>query len=80
MPQVTFTRFVAPAQPEGAWIAYYERFAFALQTPDAELYRLVPAITRHATAGTLDATTLDLVSSRETASAASLPFKVKLGL
>jgi nicotinamidase-related amidase len=22
MPRVTFTRFVAPAQPEGAWVAY----------------------------------------------------------
>jgi nicotinamidase-related amidase len=58
MPAVTFTRFVAPAQPERAWIDYYERFAFALQPPDAELYRLVPGIARHATAGTLDATTL----------------------
>ena len=57
-PHVTFTRFVAPAQPEGAWIAYYERFPFALEPPDAELYRLVPAIARHASAGTLDAMTL----------------------
>jgi nicotinamidase-related amidase len=58
MPRVTFTRFVAPAQPEGAWVAYYERFPFALEPPDAELYRLVPPMARHATAGTLDATTL----------------------
>ena len=29
-PHVTFTRFVAPEEPEGAWIAYYERFPFAL--------------------------------------------------
>jgi nicotinamidase-related amidase len=57
-PRVTFTRFVAPEQPEGAWVAYYERFAFAFQPPDAELYRLVPPIARHARAGTLDATTL----------------------
>jgi nicotinamidase-related amidase len=58
LPQVTFTRFVAPAQPEGAWVAYYERFPFALQPPDAELYRLVQPIARQAVAGTLDATTL----------------------
>jgi nicotinamidase-related amidase len=57
-PRVTFTRFVAPAQPAGAWGPYYERFAFALQPPDAELYGLVPEIARHATAGTLDASTL----------------------
>jgi nicotinamidase-related amidase len=57
-PRVTFTRFVAPAQPAGAWDAYYEKFAFALQPPDAELYQLVPEIARHATAGTLDASTL----------------------
>jgi nicotinamidase-related amidase len=58
MPRVTFTRFVAPAQPEGAWVAYYQRFPFASQPPDAALYRLVPPIARHASAGTLDATTL----------------------
>jgi nicotinamidase-related amidase len=58
-PRVTFTRFVAPAQPEGAWVDYYERFPFAVQPPDAELYRLVPAIARHADAGhILEATTL----------------------
>jgi nicotinamidase-related amidase len=57
-PQVTFTRFVAPVTPEGAWIAYYERFAFALRPPEAPLYRLVPPIARHVIAGTLDATTL----------------------
>ena len=57
-PRVTLTRFVAPAQPEGAWVAYYEQFPFALEPPGAELYALVPAIARHATAGTLDTTTL----------------------
>jgi nicotinamidase-related amidase len=58
MPHVTFTRFVAPERPEGAWVAYYERFPFAFQPPDADLYALVPPIARHAGAGTLDATTL----------------------
>jgi nicotinamidase-related amidase len=40
--RVTFTRFVAPSAPDGAWRAYYEQFPFALQSPDAPLYRLVP--------------------------------------
>ena len=39
--RVVHTRFVAPAQPAGAWQAYYEQFAFALQPPDAALYELV---------------------------------------
>jgi nicotinamidase-related amidase len=39
--RVVFTRFVAPAEPKGAWVAYYEKYDFALQPPDAPLYRLV---------------------------------------
>lgn len=39
--RVVWTRFVAPAEPVGAWRAYYEQFRFALQPPDAPLYRLV---------------------------------------
>jgi nicotinamidase-related amidase len=39
--RVVWTRFVAPARPEGAWRAYYEQFPFALQPPDAPLYALV---------------------------------------
>jgi nicotinamidase-related amidase len=39
--RVVWTRFVAPAQPAGAWRAYYEQFPFALQPPDARLYQLV---------------------------------------
>ncbi|MEU6281663.1 cysteine hydrolase [Streptomyces sp. NPDC047028] len=38
--RVTFTRFVAPAQPTGAWRAYYDRWPFALRPPDAGLWRL----------------------------------------
>lgn len=54
--RVTFTRFVAPVQPHGAWRQYYERWPFALQPPDAPVYELVPAFA--ATSGpTLDATT-----------------------
>jgi hypothetical protein len=52
---VTFTRFVAPAAPAGAWVAYYREFAFALEPPDAPLYALVPPF---AGRETLDAPTL----------------------
>jgi nicotinamidase-related amidase len=38
---VTFTRFVAPEKPVGAWRLYYDRWPFALQSPDAEIYQLV---------------------------------------
>ncbi|GHG38504.1 MULTISPECIES: cysteine hydrolase family protein [Amycolatopsis] len=38
---VVFTRFVAPARPEGAWKRYYEQWPFALQPPDAPLYQVV---------------------------------------
>ena len=43
-PRVVFTRFVAPAVPTGAWARYYERWPFALQPPDAPMYRLVEGI------------------------------------
>ena len=33
-PRVVFTRFVAPAQPHGAWQRYYEQWPFALQPPN----------------------------------------------
>ncbi|WP_405875813.1 cysteine hydrolase family protein [Streptomyces sp. NBC_00005] len=38
--RVTFTRFLAPDRPTGAWRAYYEQWPFALQPPDAPLWRL----------------------------------------
>ncbi|UXX96561.1 cysteine hydrolase [Streptomyces sp. AD2-2] len=38
--RVTFTRFLAPGKPEGAWRAYYDQWPFALQPPDAPLWRL----------------------------------------
>ncbi|MFG2727772.1 cysteine hydrolase family protein [Streptomyces canus] len=38
--RVTFTRFVAPGRPAGAWREYYARWPFALQPPDAPLWRL----------------------------------------
>ena len=39
--RVVWTRFVAPAEPVGAWKEYYEQFEFALRPPDAPLYQLI---------------------------------------
>nr|WP_281371514.1 cysteine hydrolase [Petropleomorpha daqingensis] len=39
--RVVVTRFVAPAEPVGAWRQYYDTYPFALQPPDAPLYELV---------------------------------------
>ncbi|BBC30077.1 hypothetical protein SGFS_013710 [Streptomyces graminofaciens] len=39
--RTVFTRFVAPAEPEGAWRAYYDQWPFALQPPHARLWELV---------------------------------------
>jgi nicotinamidase-related amidase len=39
-PGVVFTRFVAPAEPAGAWVPYYRQWPFALQPPDAPLWDL----------------------------------------
>jgi nicotinamidase-related amidase len=52
--RVTFTRFVAPGVPAGAWRRYYEQWPFALQPPGARLYELVDGF---APDQTLDATT-----------------------
>ncbi|WP_432523039.1 cysteine hydrolase family protein [Kineococcus sp. SYSU DK006] len=40
-PRVVLTRFVAPQQPRGAWVPYYEQFPFALVGGDDPLYALV---------------------------------------
>ncbi len=53
-PDVVFTRFVAPEEPEGAWVGYYEQFPFALQPADSEDYQLVDEFKG---APTLDKTT-----------------------
>ncbi|MBN9631253.1 MAG: cysteine hydrolase [Actinobacteria bacterium] len=37
-PRAVFTRFVAPEQPDGAWIRYYEQWPFALVPADDPLY------------------------------------------
>jgi nicotinamidase-related amidase len=39
-PRVTFTRFLAPEVPQGAWQRYYDQWSFALQPPDARIYEL----------------------------------------
>ena len=55
-PSVVFTRFVAPAEPDGAWRRYYEQWPFALQPADARIYELADPF--GAMAGpTLDAST-----------------------
>ncbi|MFF7166984.1 cysteine hydrolase family protein [Streptomyces sp. NPDC008086] len=43
--RVTFTRFVAPRTPDGAWQAYYARHPFALQPPSARLWELTDEFT-----------------------------------
>jgi nicotinamidase-related amidase len=53
-PNVVFTRFVAPEQPAGSWIPYYELYPFALQSPDSYAYQLVDEFRG---APTLDKTT-----------------------
>ncbi|MFC8513384.1 cysteine hydrolase family protein [Streptomyces sp. NPDC057257] len=45
--RVAFTRFLAPAKPDGAWRAYYDRWPFALKPPDAELWELTEEFTGH---------------------------------
>ena len=38
--RVVFTRFLAPAEPIGAWRPYYDLWPFALQPPSAALWEL----------------------------------------
>ncbi|HVH24135.1 MAG TPA: cysteine hydrolase [Pseudonocardia sp.] len=40
-PEVTFTRFVAPAEPTGAWLDYYDQWPFARQPAEAPVWELV---------------------------------------
>ena len=55
-PRVTFTRFVAPEVPKGAWRKYYDQWPFALQPPDARIYELADEFAGQP-GPTLDATT-----------------------
>jgi nicotinamidase-related amidase len=54
--RVTFTRFIAPAVPVGAWRRYYDQWPFALQPPDAPIYAVVDDF-QPAAGRTLDACT-----------------------
>lgn len=38
--RVVFTRFIAPAEPVGAWRPYYEQWPFALQPPQSRIWEL----------------------------------------
>lgn len=51
-----FTRFVAPTEPEDAWVDYYAQWPFARQPPEAETWKVVPELADLA-ARTVDATT-----------------------
>ena len=43
-----FTRFVAPAEPTGAWVSYYEDFPWALQPAGSRLYELTDDVAPYA--------------------------------
>jgi len=55
-PRVTFTRFIAPEAPAGAWRRYYDQWPFALQPPGAPIYQLAAEF-GDGPGPTLDATT-----------------------
>ena len=54
--RVTFTRFLPPAEPTGAWVPYYEQWPFALDPATAPLYDLDDRLP-HADRPTLDVST-----------------------
>jgi nicotinamidase-related amidase len=39
-PRAVFTRFIAPTNPVGAWVDYYEKWSFAMVPADDRLYDL----------------------------------------
>ena len=57
--RVVFTRFLAPAEPAGAWRRYYEVWPFARQPPSSPLWELTAPFAREAAdpARLIDATT-----------------------
>lgn len=56
--RVVCTRFVAPAEPAGAWVDYYRRFPWALLPPDDPVWDVVDELADVAAAGrVLSATT-----------------------
>lgn len=55
--RVVFTRFLAPAVPQGAWIPYYEQWPFALDPANASLYDMMPEFEVASAVGTAAGTT-----------------------
>lgn len=47
--RVVFTRYVAPAEPIGVWVTYFEQWSFALTRPDHPQYQLIPDFAGRAT-------------------------------
>jgi len=54
--RVVFTRFIAPAEPIGAWRAYYDQWPFALQPPQSRIWELTDEFA-HEDAHLIDAPT-----------------------
>lgn len=54
--RVTFTRFVAPAEPVGIWREYYQQWPFAFTAPDSPIYAVVEEF-QPVAGPTVDATT-----------------------
>jgi len=44
--RVVFTRFIAPAEPVGAWRPYYDQWSFALQPPHSRIWELTDEFAR----------------------------------
>ncbi|NTW39172.1 MAG: cysteine hydrolase [Cellulomonadaceae bacterium] len=56
--RTVFTRFLAPEEPVGAWVPYYDQWGFALQPADATLWHITPTLAPLASRQpTVDATT-----------------------
>ena len=66
-PRVTFTRFIAPEVPQGAWRQYYQQWPFALQPPGARIYELVDELAAGAGPGGWPSSTCSGSSARPAA-------------
>ena len=75
--RVCLTRFLAPEQPTGVWIDYYEKWPFALDPVNAPLYELSEEF-RFIAATTVDRTTFGKWDA-ETDRALGHPAEIVLG-
>jgi len=75
--RVCLTRFLAPEQPTGVWIDYYEKWPFALDPVNAPLYELSEEF-RSLAATTVDRTTFGKWDA-ETDRALGHPAEIVLG-